>query len=77
MIEVLRNKNLTTKFQILVAIAEGGPDIQQRAIARELEITPQAVSDYIAQLIQEKLLQPFFTPSRRPVFNCARYSRMT
>jgi putative transcriptional regulator len=56
MIEVLRNKNLTTKFQILVEIADGGPDIQQREIARKLEITPQAVSDYIAQLIKEKML---------------------
>lgn len=56
MIEVLRNKNLTTKFQILVEVANGGPDIQQREIARKLEITPQAVSDYIAQLIKEKML---------------------
>ncbi len=56
MIEVLRNKNLTTKFQILVEIAEGGPGIQQREIAKKLEITPQAVSDYIAQLINEKML---------------------
>jgi putative transcriptional regulator len=53
MIEVLRNKNQTTKFQILVEIADKGPDVQQREIARELEITPQAVSDYIAQLIGE------------------------
>ena len=51
MIEVLKNKNQTTKFQILVEIADKGPDIQQREIAREMEITPQAVSDYIAQLI--------------------------
>jgi putative transcriptional regulator len=56
MIEVLRNKNLTTKFQILVEIANGGPDIQQWEIARKLEITPQAVSDYISQLIKEKML---------------------
>lgn len=56
MIEVLRNKNLTTKFQILVEIADRGPDVQQREIAKELEITPQAISDYIAQLINEKIL---------------------
>jgi len=56
MIEVLRNKNLTTKFQILAEIAEGGPDIQQREIARRLDITPQAVSDYISQLIRENML---------------------
>lgn len=56
MIEVLRNKNLTTRFQILVEIANGGPSIQQREIAQNLNITPQAVSDYIAQLTREGLL---------------------
>lgn len=56
MIEVLRNKNLTTRFQILVEIANSGPNIQQRDIATELDITPQAVSDYIAQLMKDKML---------------------
>jgi putative transcriptional regulator len=56
MIEVLRNKNLTTRFQILVEIASSGPNIQQRDIANKLDITPQAVSDYIAQLIKERML---------------------
>ncbi len=56
MIEVLRNKNLTTRFQILVEIANAGPAVQQKEIARNLNITPQAVSDYIAQLTREGLL---------------------
>lgn len=56
MIEVLRNKNLTTRFQILVEIADSGPNIQQRDIARELDITPQAVSDYMAQLAKEGMI---------------------
>ena len=56
MIEVLRNKNLTTRFQILVEISNSGPNIQQRDIANELDITPQAISDYIAQLIKDKML---------------------
>jgi putative transcriptional regulator len=56
MIEVLRNKNLTTRFQILVEIANAGPAVQQREIAQNLNITPQAVSDYIAQLSGEGLL---------------------
>jgi putative transcriptional regulator len=56
MIEVLRNKNLTTRFQILVEIANAGPTIQQREIAKNLDITPQAVSDYISQLVKERLL---------------------
>ena len=56
MIEVLRNKNLTTRFQILVEIANAGPTVQQREVAQNLNITPQAVSDYIAQLSGEGLL---------------------
>ena len=56
MIEILRNKNLTTRFQILVEIADSGPNVQQRDIAKKLDITPQAVSDYISQLAKEGLL---------------------
>ena len=56
MIEVLKNKNVTTKFQTLVEIANSGPSVQQRDIAKKLDITPQAISDYIAQLIKEKML---------------------
>jgi putative transcriptional regulator len=55
--QILRNKNLTTRFQILVEIADKGPLIHQRTIARELAITPQAVSEYIAQLVKEGLLK--------------------
>ncbi|MFC1873735.1 winged helix-turn-helix transcriptional regulator [Chloroflexota bacterium] len=53
MVEILRNKNLATKFQILVEIASSGPQIQQRDIAGKLDVTPQAISDYIAQLTRE------------------------
>jgi putative transcriptional regulator len=56
MIEILRNRNLTTRFQILVEIANSGPNVQQRDIARKLDITPQAVSDYVARLIKEGML---------------------
>jgi len=56
MVEILRNKNLTTRFQILVEIADSGPNVQQRDIAKKVDITPQAVSDYIAQLIKEGTL---------------------
>lgn len=55
-IEIFRNKNLTTRFQILVEIADSGPNVQQRDIARKLNITPQAVSDYMAQLIKDGML---------------------
>ena len=53
MAEVLRNKNLVTKFQILAEIAANQPNIQQRDIARRLNITPQAISEYIKELIKE------------------------
>jgi putative transcriptional regulator len=56
MVEILRNKNLVTRFQILVEIATMQPNIQQRYIARRLSITPQAVSDYIKQLLRDRLL---------------------
>ncbi len=45
MAEVLRNKNLLTKFQILVELAANQPNIQQRDIARRLNITPQAITE--------------------------------
>lgn len=47
---------MTTRFQILVEIANAGPSVQQREIAKNLNITPQAVSEYIAQLSGEGLL---------------------
>ena len=56
MVEVLRNKNLATRFQILVEIASSGPNIQQQDIARKLSVTPQAISDYTRQLVDEGLL---------------------
>lgn len=56
MVEILKNKNLATRFQILVEVADKGPNIKQQDIARKLEITPQAVSDYIGQLSEAGLL---------------------
>ena len=56
MVEVLQNKNLATRFQILVEIAAMQPNIQQRHIAKKLNITPQAVSDYIKQMLGAGLL---------------------
>ena len=56
MAQVLQNKNLATRFQILVEIAANQPNIQQKLIAEKIGITPQAVSDYVAQLINDDLL---------------------
>jgi putative transcriptional regulator len=56
MVEILQNKNSATRFQILVEIAASGPNIQQKDIAIKLGVTPQAISDYIRQLMQEELV---------------------
>ncbi len=56
MAKVLQNKNLATRFQILVEIAANQPNIQQKLIAEKIGITPQAISDYVAQLINDGLL---------------------
>jgi putative transcriptional regulator len=56
MVEILHNKNLASKFQILAEIANSGPQIRQRDIATKLEVTPQAISDYIGQLVRDGLV---------------------
>ena len=56
MVEILQNKNASTRFQILVEIAARGPSVQQKSIADKLGITPQAVSDYIHQLLNDNLV---------------------
>ena len=56
MVEILQNKNAATRFQILVEIAASGPDIQQKSIAARLGVTPQAISNYIQQLIEDDLI---------------------
>lgn len=50
MTQILRNKNLATRFQILAEIAANQPSIQQKDIARKIGVTSQAVSDYISKL---------------------------
>jgi putative transcriptional regulator len=54
--ELLQNKNSATRFQILVEISAFGPNIQQRHIASRLGITPQAISEYIHQLVDEEYI---------------------
>lgn len=44
---------INTKFQVLVEIAAHQPNIKQADIAASLNITPQAVSEYVKQLIGE------------------------
>lgn len=56
MVEILQNKNFATRFQILVEIAASGPNIKQKSIAGKLGITPQAISNYIYQLLNDGLV---------------------
>ncbi len=56
MTEILRGKGLATRFQILIAIASQQPNIQQKDIARQLQVTPQAISEYIEELIREGMI---------------------
>ena len=53
MVQLLRNKNLATKFQILVEIAANQPNLQQKEIARRLDVTSQAISEYIRDLVKD------------------------
>ncbi|MDL5503657.1 MAG: winged helix-turn-helix transcriptional regulator, partial [Candidatus Methanoperedens sp.] len=53
---ILRSKKEITRFQILVEIAAHQPDVMQKEIASRIGITPQAVSEYIKDLVQEGFL---------------------
>jgi len=56
MTDILHNKNASTRFQILVEIASKGPAIEQKAIASSLEITPQAISEYLKRMTADGLV---------------------
>jgi len=51
--QLLRSINLVTKYQIMVEVAANQPYIQQRDIARRLALSPQAVSDYVKELLHD------------------------
>ena len=53
---MLRSKKESTKFQILVEIAAHQPDVRQKEIADKIGVTPQAVSEYMKELVSEGLL---------------------
>ena len=53
MAQVLRSKNLATKFQILLEVVANQPNVQQKDIAGKLDITSQAVSEYVRELIKD------------------------
>ncbi|BDC35914.1 MarR family transcriptional regulator [Candidatus Methanoliparum sp. LAM-1] len=58
---LLKNKKNSTKFQILVEIAANQPNVRQKDISERLEITPQAVSEYIKEMVREGLV---YSPSK-------------
>jgi putative transcriptional regulator len=49
---VLRSKRSATQYQILVEIADRQPAVNQQEIADAIDVTPQAVSDYLKGLIE-------------------------
>ena len=53
MAQILKSKNLATKFQIILEIAANQPNIQQKDIAPRLGITAQAVSEYTREMIKD------------------------
>lgn len=53
---ILRSKSDATRFQILVEIAENQPAVRQQEIAAKLGVTPQAVSEYIRELVEEGMV---------------------
>ena len=56
MAQLFRSKKSASLFQILVEIAAGQPNIQQKDIAEKINITPQAVSEYVKELIDRNLI---------------------
>ncbi|MFC2071372.1 winged helix-turn-helix transcriptional regulator [Chloroflexota bacterium] len=56
MVEIIQNKNSASRFQILVEIAANQPNIQQKEIAARLNISRQAVSQYIERLIENGMV---------------------
>ena len=53
MAQILKSKNLATKFQIMLEIAANQPNIQQKDIAPRLGITSQAISEHMKELIKD------------------------
>lgn len=53
MVEVLENKRASTRFRILVEIAQRQPAVSQGEIAEAVGVTSQAVSEYTRDLVEE------------------------
>jgi len=53
---ILRSKRESTRFQILVGVAEHQPAVRQQEIAEQLRLTPQAISEYIRELTEDGMV---------------------
>ena len=51
MANVLQSKRESSRFQILVEIAAHQPNLRQKEVASKLGVTPQAISEYIKELL--------------------------
>ena len=56
MTNVLQSKRDSSRFQILVEIAAHQPNIRQKEVADSLGVTPQAISEYVKDLVADGLV---------------------
>ncbi|MFB3765583.1 MAG: MarR family transcriptional regulator [Methanotrichaceae archaeon] len=56
MTSVLQSKRASSRFQILVEIAAHQPNLRQKEVADRLGVTPQAISEYIKELVADGLV---------------------
>lgn len=56
MANVLQSKRESSRFQILVEIAAHQPNLRQKEVAEKLGVTPQAISEYIKELVADGLV---------------------
>lgn len=54
--DVLTDRRETTRFRILVEVAENQPAVSQTEIADSIGLTPQAVSEHMSSLVDEGLV---------------------
>jgi putative transcriptional regulator len=56
MVNILQSKRESSRFQILVEIAAHQPNQRQKEVAERLGVTPQAISEYIKELVANGLV---------------------
>jgi putative transcriptional regulator len=57
MTPLFQDKRISTRFQILLEVADNQPHVRQNEIARKIDITPQAVSQYMLELEKDGLVE--------------------